>query len=83
MCKLWWILFGSLAGCATTQMPASITIPVPAPCLEKKDLPVLPDRGAAEEHATLYEKVRVLLLHRAELEKYSITADAMLRACSE
>lgn len=83
MLKLWLILFGSLAGCATMQAPERVTIPVPVPCLEKKDLPVLPMRERVEDQAVLYERVRVLLLHRAELEQYSVSAEALLRACSE
>lgn len=80
---LWLILCCSLAGCITTQAPERVTIPVPVPCLEKKDLPVVPLQDKVEAQASLYEKVRVLLLHRAELEKYSVSAEALLRACAE
>lgn len=83
MSKIWLILCGSLAGCVTMQAPERVTIPVPVPCLEKKDVPALPLRERVEEHVAIYEKVRILLLHRAELEKYSVSADALLRACAE
>ena len=75
------ILLGALAmtGCATTQIPKTIEIPVPVPC--KTPEPPAPTYKFVPPYSTPFEGARDLLGDRDVSMAYELELRAALKSC--
>lgn len=74
-----------LSGCATTQAPQIIKVPVPQPCLTADQLPQPPKANTDAELAAMNDRDLVISLatDRLEYRRYSQEAQAALVACTK
>ena len=76
-------MLAMLAGCATTQAPQIVKVPVPQPCLTADQLPKPPDAKNDAELTKLddFDLVITLAADRLEYRRYANEAQAVLQAC--
>lgn len=68
-----------LVGCATTQVPETVKVPVPVPC--KVPEPVKPDYRYAPPYDNVFDAVRDLLGDRELSQAYENELRTALQSC--
>jgi len=79
---------GLLMGCASVEkepvyVPVDVSKVVAAPCIEQKDLPVMPVLATTkiQGHESDCELVNLVLTDRAQLKLYAEQVQAVLAGC--